>query len=193
MTHLMTRVRWIAAVTLTVASVSAGHAQFPDPFRISGGPNRPQVQTPATPGLERQLAEAFTSGRGYTDLTLTADVTYKQLNRAEYAVPVSVRIAPSSDLMVGRGERSRLDVIAAVTDDPFGIVQANMRDAAELTLDPVSIPALAKTPIVYEAAPFTLLPGRYTLKVLVRDQTTGRIGSTTLPFTIPNLNRQVQK
>jgi len=29
----------------------------------------------------------------WTDLSLTADVTFRQLNRAEYAVPVSIRIA----------------------------------------------------------------------------------------------------
>ena len=152
--------------------------------------DRPIIQTPATPGIERQLEEAFTSGLAYTDLTLSAEVTFKQLNRAEYAVPLIVRIAPGSELTIGRGERSRFDFIAAVTDEPFGIVQANMRDAAELTLDAATIPALATTPIVYEGAPFTLLPGRYVLKVLARDQTTGRIGSMSLPFTIPNLNRQ---
>ena len=65
-----------------------------------------------------------------------------------------------------------------------------MRDAAELTLDSAAIPALARTPFVYEGAPFTLLPGRYVLKVLARDQTTGRLGSLSMPITIPNLNRQ---
>jgi len=83
-----------------------------------------------------------------------------------------------------------LDFLAAVTD-PYGITVANLRDAAQLTLDAASITALAKIPIVYDTA-FTLLPGRYTLKVLARDQTTGRIGSTTVSFTIPNLSRERQ-
>jgi len=75
-----------------------------------------------------------------------------------------------------------------VVTDPNGVTVANLRDAAELTLDPASIAALAKTPIVYDTA-FTLLPGRYTLKVVARDQATGRIGSTNVSFTIPNLNK----
>ena len=187
-------VQWIGALTIAAAAAvpieAQAPAQTPDAFRIVGGRNRPIIQTPATPGIERQLEEAFTSGLAYTDLTLSAEVTFKQLNRAEYAVPLIVRIAPGSELTIGRGERSRFDFIAAVADEPFGIVQANMRDAAELTLDAAAIPALATTPIVYEGAPFTLLPGRYVLKVLARDQTTGRIGSMRLPFTIPNLNRQ---
>ena len=181
-------VQLIGAVAVAAASASPLDAQAPDAFRVTGGPNRPQIQTVATPGLDRQLEEAFRSTQALTDLSVSANVTFKQLNSAEYAVPVTVRIAPGSELTVGRGERSRLDFIAAVTD-PFGITQVNMRDVAELTLDTASIPALAKTPIIYETS-FVLLPGNYTLKVLARDQTTGRIGSTNLPFTIPNLNRR---
>lgn len=178
-----------SAPVAAAASQSAARPQSPDAFRI-GAANRPN-RTPADPELERQLEEAFTSGGAWTDLSLTADVTFRQLNRAEYAVPVSVRIAPGSELALGRGERSRLDFIASVTD-LYGITVANMRDAAELTLDAASIAALAKTPIVYDTS-FILLPGRYTLKVLARDQTTGRIGSTNVAFTIPNLNKQQQK
>ena len=182
-------VRSVAALVITAVAVSSGHAQSPDAFRLSGGATRTTPRQ-ATGGAaqERQLEEAFTSGRAWTDLSLTAEVTFKQLNRAEYAVPVSVRIAPAQELAIGRGERSEWDLIAAVTD-PSGNTTANMRDAAELTLDAASIGLLAKTPIVYDTA-FTLLPGRYTLKVLARDRTTGRIGSTNVSFTIPNLDRQ---
>ena len=174
------------------AAALQSQTQPPDAFRI-GAPDR-QNRTPVDPELERQLQEAFTSGRAWTDLSLTADVTLRQLNSAEYAVTVSVRIAPASELVVGRGERSRWDFIAEVKDDPYGITQANMRVAGELTLDATSIAALAKTPIVYvHDAAFILLPGRYMLKVLARDQTTGRIGSTNVPFTIRNLNREQRR
>lgn len=178
--------RRIAPIVMTMAVVSAGHAQSPDAFRISGG-NRAATMG-ATPGLDQQLESALKSEQTFSDLALTADVTFRQLNRAEYAVPVSVRIAPARELAVGRGVRSRLDFIASVTD-AMGITVANLRDAAELTLDTTSIAALATTPIVYDTS-FVLLPGRYTLKMLARDQTTGRIGSTSVPFTIPNLARQ---
>jgi hypothetical protein len=187
----MRNARWLgtsAAALLITAAVATGYAQAPDAIRISGTVTRAQNRTTNDPALERQLEEAFSSNRVWTDLAVTADVTFRQLNRAEYAVPVTVRIAPASELLVGRTERSRLDFIAAVTD-PSGITVANMRDAPVLTLDAASIASLAKTPIVYDTI-FTLLPGRYTLKILARDQTTGRIGSVNVPFTIPNLNRQ---
>jgi hypothetical protein len=185
---MKTSARWIAALILPVAAASAGNAQSPDAIRIGGTANPSQNRPPAEPGLEAQLDAAFSSARVWTDLSVTADVTFLQLNRAEYAVPVSVTIAPASELTVGRGERSRLDFVAAVTDD-YGVTIVKMRDAVELMLDAAGIAELATTPIVYENT-FTLLPGRYTLKVLVRDQTTGRIGSTNVSFTIPNLNRQ---
>src|SRR5262245_44796114 len=187
MRNMKMSAQWTAALIISVAAASAGHAQSSDAFRVGGAADRSQNQTPAEPGLEGQLEAAFTSSRVWTDLSVSADVTFHQLNRAEYLVPVSVRIAPARELTVGRGERSRLDFLAAVAD-AYGVTIANLRDAVELTLDTASIAALATTPIVYENT-FTLLPGRYTLKVLARDQTTGRIGSTNVPFNIPNLSR----
>src|SRR5262249_44188635 len=51
---------------------------------------------------------------------------------------------------------------------------------------------LATRPIQYETG-FTLLPGKYVLKVLARDTETGRIGTYQAAFTIPNLNREEQR
>ena len=48
---------------------------------------------------------------------------------------------------------------------------------------------LAKQPIQYQTAA-TLLPGTYTLKVLARDDETGRIGTYMRKFIIPNLTRR---
>jgi hypothetical protein len=182
--------RGVAALVIIAGLVSAGHAQSPDVLRISAG-SRAESQTPFDPALERQFMESFTSGRAWTDLSVTADVTFRQLNRAEYAVPVTVRIAPAPELAIQRGERSRLDFMLRVTDE-MGYTDANMRDVVDLTLDPAAIAALTKTPIVYDTA-FTLLPGHYTLKVLARDETTGRIGSANVAFTIPNLDREQRK
>ena len=48
---------------------------------------------------------------------------------------------------------------------------------------------LATRPIQYETG-FTLLPGKYVIKFLVRDAEVGRIGTYQTTFTIPNLNRE---
>lgn len=185
----LVRCSFIVLLALTVARSAAAQAQPVDAFRL-GAPNvvRPVPTTTADPASERQVEDAFLSAQARTDLSLSVTVNFRQLNRAEYLVPVSIRIAPGSELVAGRGRTSRLDFRASVSD-ANGITFANLRDAPELTLGPSSIADLATTPIIYDAA-FTLLPGRYTLKVLARDQTTGRIGTSNVTFTIPNLARQ---
>ncbi len=40
---------------------------------------------------------------------------------------------------------------------------------------------------------FTLLPGKYTIKFLARDDETGRIGTFQASFVIPNLNKEVKR
>lgn len=183
------RCSFIVLLTLTVAHSASAQALHVDAFRL-GAPNvvKPVPATPADPASQRQLDDAFSSAQVRTDLSLSVTVNFRQLNRAEYLVPVSIRIAPGSELVAGRGRTSRLDFRASV-GDANGITFADLRDAVELTLGPSSIADLATTPIIYEAS-FTLLPGSYTLKVLARDQTTGRIGTSNVTFTIPNLERQ---
>ena len=51
---------------------------------------------------------------------------------------------------------------------------------------------LAKRPIQYDAG-YTLFPGRHTIKVLARDDETGRIGTFQTTFTVPSLMRETQR
>src|SRR5262249_28315010 len=51
---------------------------------------------------------------------------------------------------------------------------------------------LTRRPLQYETG-FTLLPGKYVVKVLARDAVTGRIGTYQANFTIPNLNREATR
>jgi beta-lactamase regulating signal transducer with metallopeptidase domain len=165
-----------------------GAAQPVDAFRIGAPkPARPRA-TPPDPPTDPEILDAFRSGQTYNDLTLSLTVNFRQLNAAEYLVPVSIRIAPSRDLVVGRGRTSRLDFLVEVKDIN-GITYENLRDAVDLVIGPASIADLATKPIIYDAA-FTLLPGRYKVKVLSRDQATGRIGTSEAAFTIPNLDKQ---
>ena len=49
-----------------------------------------------------------------------------------------------------------------------------------------------KRPIEYDSG-FTLLPGRYSIKFLARDDETGRIGTYQTEFIIPNLNKETAR
>jgi hypothetical protein len=139
---------------------------------------------------ERQLEEAMMLENPITDVTIAMELNYFQLNRAEYFVPVAVKI-PGSELELARrrgAQRLQLDVLVEVKDD-FGVTQQNMRDRLEFRVSDQNAELLATRPIQYETG-FTLLPGRYVLKFLVRDAEAGRIGTYQTPFTIPNLNRE---
>lgn len=142
---------------------------------------------------ERQLEDALMLENPITEITIAMEVNYFQLNRAEYFVPVAVKI-PGSELTLARrrgAARTEIDFIGEVKDE-YGVTHQNVRDRMNITLSTDAATQLATRPIQYETG-FTLLPGRYTIKFLARDATTGRIGTYQSAFTIPNLNREVTR
>jgi hypothetical protein len=64
-----------------------------------------------------------------------------------------------------------------------------MRDRIEVALTAANAERLLTQPVQYDTG-FTVLPGQYVLKFLVRDAEVGRIGTYQTSFTIPNLNRE---
>jgi VWFA-related protein len=142
---------------------------------------------------ERQLEDALMLGDPITELTIAMEVDYFQLNRAEYFVPVVVKI-PGRELALARkggAERTLIDFIGEVKDD-YGSTIQNVRDKADIKLSGETAAKLAKQPIEYDTG-FTLLPGKYTIKLLARDAETGRIGTYETPFVIPNLNKEEKR
>src|ERR1041385_5530963 len=125
-----------------------------------------------------------------TEISLAMEVNYFQLNSAEYFVPVAVKI-PGSELALARrrgAQRTLIDFIGEVKDD-FGVTVQNVRDKLDVKLSDETAAQLATRPILYETG-FTLLPGKYVIKILARDAETGRIGTYQTAFTIPNLVRE---
>jgi VWFA-related protein len=142
---------------------------------------------------ERQLEEAFMLDNPVTDMSIAMELNYFQLNSAEYFVPVAVKI-PGSELALARrrgAARTVIDFIGEVKDD-YGITVQNVRDKLDIKLSDDTATQLATRPIQYETG-FTLLPGKYVIKFLARDAETGRIGTYQAPFTVPNLNRELQR
>jgi VWFA-related protein len=139
---------------------------------------------------ERQLEDALMLENPVTDITIAMEVNYFQLNRAEYFVPVAVKIPGSELLLARRGgaQRTVIDYIGEVKDDN-GYTWQNIRDRLEIKLSDDTAGQLATRPIQIETG-FTLLPGKYVIKLLARDSETGRIGTYLASFTIPNLNRE---
>lgn len=143
---------------------------------------------------ERQLEDALMLGDPVTELTIAMEINYFQLNRAEYFVPVVVKI-PGRELALakkGGAQHTLIDFLLEVKDDlgNQSTVQ-NMRDNVNIKLTDATAAELSKRPIEYDTG-FTLLPGKYTIKFLARDDETGRIGTFQTSFTIPNLNKELK-
>ena len=146
-----------------------------------------------TADKERQLEDALMLGDPVTELTIAMEIDYFQLNRAEYFVPVAVKI-PGSELALARrggAERTLIDFIGEIKDE-YGSTVSNVRDKVDIKLSGATAAELAKRPIEYDTG-FTLLPGKYKIKFLARDAETGRMGTYETPFVIPNLNKEEKR
>src|SRR6266404_3530174 len=142
---------------------------------------------------ERQLEDALMLGDPITELTIVMEIDYFQLNRAEYFVPVVVKI-PGRELALakrGGAERTVIDFIGEVKN-AYGTTITNVRDKVTAKLNEATAGELSKRPIVYDTG-FTLLPGEYTIKFLARDAETGRIGTYQTTFVVPNMNNEEKR
>ncbi len=144
-----------------------------------------------TADKERQLEDALMLDDPLTELTIDMEIDYFQLNRAEYFVPVILKI-PGRELALTkkRGyDRTTIDFLLEVKDE-YGNTQQNIRDlAGPIKLSDSTAAELLKRPVEYDAG-FTLLPGKFKIKVLARDAETGNTGTYWTNFEIPNLNKE---
>jgi len=147
-----------------------------------------------TADKERQLEDALMQGDPWTDLTIAVEINYFQLNKAEYFVPVMMKI-PGRELALakrGGADHTHLDLVGEIKDDYGGTTVSNIRDHFDTKLTDATATEWAKRPIVFSSG-YTLLPGKYTIKVLARDDETGRIGTFQTSFVIPNLNKETKR
>ncbi len=139
---------------------------------------------------ERQLEDALMLPDPITQLTIAMEIDYFQLDRAEYYVPVIVKI-PGSELALAKrrgADHTLIDFIGEIKDAVGGFTVSNVRDDVNIKLSDETAAELARRPIEYDTG-FTLLPGTYMIKFLARDNETGRIGTFQATFTIPNLDK----
>jgi VWFA-related protein len=143
---------------------------------------------------ERQLEDALMLEDPITELTIAMEINYFQLNHAEYFVPIVVKI-PGRELALakrGGAEHTLIDFVGEIKDIYGGNTVQNVRDNVNIKLSDATAAELAHRPIEYDSG-FTLLPGKYSIKFLARDDETGRIGTYQTTFTIPNLNKETTR
>ena len=143
---------------------------------------------------ERQLEDALMLDDPITELSIAMEIDHFQLNRAEYFVPIVVKI-PGRELALakrGGAEHTLIDFVGEIKDLVGGTTVTNVRDHVNIKLSDANAAELARRPIEYDTG-FTLLPGKYMIKFLARDDETGRIGTYQTVFVIPNLNKEDQR
>src|SRR5215469_9034314 len=143
---------------------------------------------------ERQLEDALLLDDPITELTIAMEVDYFQLNRAEYFVPLVVKI-PGRELALAKrrgAERTLIDFIGEIKDAYTGMTVTNVRDRVNIKISDATAIELAKRPVEYDTG-FTLFPGKYLIKFLARDDETGRIGTYQTSFVVPNLNKEAKR
>jgi VWFA-related protein len=137
---------------------------------------------------ERQLQEALMLGDPVTDLTIAMEVNWFRMARDRYFVPVTIKV-PGSEFELakhGGAEATKIDWIGEVKDAK-GQVQGNVRDISDIKLKGETVGQLAKKSIAYHTG-FTLAPGTYVLKVLARENLSGKMGTFENKFVVPDLN-----
>ncbi|TAK13942.1 MAG: VWA domain-containing protein, partial [Acidobacteria bacterium] len=138
-----------------------------------------------TSRADRQFAmqEQLMSQVSPTDLPVVMSANYFRIAADRYFVPLSLAI-PGSAIPTSK-DKITLDVLGYVRDER-GFPVGQIRDT--VTIPPASTATLANKQVQYQSA-VTLPPGRFTMKVVVRENASGQTGSYETPITVPELNR----
>jgi VWFA-related protein len=137
---------------------------------------------------DQQLKEALAAGDPATDLPIALQVDYFRVGPTAYFVPVSIKIPGSVVALAAKGGASvtQLDFLGQVQDERKATV-GNVRDFIKIQLDQDKAIALGKKSFQYDAG-FTLEPGKYHMKFVVRENITGKMGTFETKFIVPDLS-----
>jgi VWFA-related protein len=131
---------------------------------------------------ETQLQEQMFSPVSSTDLPVMMTGGFFRLAADRYYVPIAVAV-PGHAVPTSAKDGVSLDVLGMVSDEQ-GRPLGRMRETLKF---PASAGAtLAGKQVLYQSG-VTLPPGRFSVKVVVRENATGKIGSFEAPLTVPEL------
>jgi VWFA-related protein len=136
---------------------------------------------------DQQLKEAMSAGDPITDLPLALQIDYFRVSPSVYFVPISVKLPGSVVALAAKGGASvtQFDFIAQVQDETHAAV-GNVSDFIKIKLDDENAAKAARKNYQYNTG-FTLEPGRYHIKFLVRENLSGKMGTFETHFTVPDL------
>jgi VWFA-related protein len=141
---------------------------------------------------EEQMQTELNSELPATDFPVFLAASYFRLSDDRYFVPVSL-VVPGSEIPfvdAANQDKASLDVIGQVriADSKFAI--ANVRETIKLTLDKTQ--NVTRKNVQYNTG-FILAPGKFHVKLVVRENQTGKLASFETDLIIPDLRKQQQK
>jgi VWFA-related protein len=140
---------------------------------------------------EEQLQDQLTSDLSATDLSAYVSTAYFRLADNRYFVPLSV-VVPGYQLPITKTtdkNKATIDVLGLVRDEqrrPVG----RIRDTVRLSTDAAD--DIRKKTVQYETG-FEMPPGRYRVKVVVRENQDGAFGSYETEIVVPDVKRDAVK
>jgi VWFA-related protein len=134
-----------------------------------------------------ELQEQLFSAVSATDLPVLVTAGYFRLAADRYFVPISIAVPGSAIPIPAEKDRDKLelDVLGFVRDEqgrPVGRIQQTLK------LPPATAAGIASHQILYQSA-VTLPPGRFSVKVVVRENTSGLMGSFEAAVNVPELKQ----
>jgi VWFA-related protein len=140
---------------------------------------------------ELQLQEELASELPATDLPLYLSAAYFRVESNKFYIPIAL-VIPGSQIPFTRSsdrDKATLDVIGMVLDSEHHPI-TRIRDTVKLAVDTSS--EVQKKNVQYNTG-VSLVPGKYHLKFVVRENQTGRLGSFETDLNVPDLKTQPLK
>jgi VWFA-related protein len=132
---------------------------------------------------EVQLQEQLATPIPATDVPLFVSAGWFRLAADKYYVPISLAV-PGSAVPPSK-DKVTLDVAGLIRDER-GFPVGRIRDT--LTVPPASTEQLASRQVLYQTG-VTLPPGRFSVKVVVRENSDGLMGTFEAPVAVPELKQ----
>ena len=136
---------------------------------------------------ELLLQEQLAAPLPVTDVPLFVTAGWFRLAADRYYVPISVAVPGAS--IPRATDKTTLDIAGFIRDER-GAPVGRIRDT--LTVPPASADNLAARQVLYQTG-VTLPPGRFQVKVVVRENVSGRMGTFEAPILVPELKQSPVK
>jgi len=154
---------------------------------------RPGYYAPAdfqhakTEDRELALTEQMRSDVPATDVAVYLQALYFRLEDGKFYIPISL-VVPGSQIHVTTvkdKDKANVDILGQVKNAQ-GIVVGNVRDTVKLALD--ANQQVQKKNVQYSTG-FTLAPGKYHVKFVVRENQSGNMGSFETDIQVPDMRK----